>query len=106
MNKYAAYELFKPMRHSTPKEQQLYKQMLDKYAIPIEGVNIFNMSNEIEIDYCDICHKKTQVSRKYYHYNIACECCGSTHFEIVRYCKNCTPRPPYRISAIVEPYDN
>lgn len=61
---------------------------------------------EIEVDYCDFCHQKTQIERKYYHYPINCECCGGQyHFEYVRYCKDCKPRPPKRISAIVEPIE-
>ena len=35
MNRYAAYDLFGSMRHSTPAEQKEYKKMLDKYSIPI-----------------------------------------------------------------------
>lgn len=53
------------------------------------------MSSEIEMGYCDSCHQYKQVQRKYYHYAINCECCGgTTHFEIVRYCEDCTPCPP------------
>ena len=63
------------------------------------------MCEEVEVSYCDICHKKTQVNRRYYHYHIDCDCCGGDHFEMVRYCKDCTPVPPKRISAKVEPYD-
>ena len=103
MNRNIAFELFGEMRHSTPEEQQLYRKMLNKYKVAIEGINIFDMS-DIEIDYCDICHEKTQINRKYYHYPINCECCGgTTHFEIVRYCNNCTPKPPHWIKAIVTP---
>lgn len=103
MSRAAAFELFGPMRHSTPEEQQLYKQMIEKHSIPIEGVNIFNMGN-IEVDYCDFCHQKKQVLRKYYHYPVNCECCGgTTHFEYVRYCKDCTPKPPKYIRVEVKP---
>ena len=106
MNRNAAFELFGEMRHSTLEEQQLYKNMLNKMSIPIEGVNIFNMSGDIEVDYCDICHEKKQVSRKYYHYNLNCQCCGGQyHFEIVRYCKDCEPKPPKYISAEVSPIE-
>ena len=61
---------------------------------------------DIEIDYCDICHKKEQVQRKYYYYDINCECCGSKygHFEIVRYCEDCTPVPPSHVTVEMEPY--
>ena len=58
---------------------------------------------------CDICGHHNTVSRKYYHYDIDCDCCHSIvngknkHFEIVRYCPDCTPVPPKRISVVVEP---
>lgn len=101
MNRYAAYELFDCMRQSTPAEQKEYEKMLDKYSIPI-GRSIWNM--DIEMGYCDICHKYEQLQRKYYYYDIDCECCGGQHhFEIVKYCKNCAPKPPKRILAIVNP---
>lgn len=60
---------------------------------------------DIEINYCDICHKQTQIQRKYYHYDIDCECCGGNHFEIIKHCKNCKPKPPHRISAIMTPIE-
>lgn len=103
MNRSVAFELFGEMRHSTPEEQQLYRNMINKYKTTIEGINIFNM-NENEYGTCDICGKEGVLNRKYYHYPIDCECCGgTTHFEIVRYCQNCTPVPPYRISVITTP---
>lgn len=62
------------------------------------------MSGEIETGVCDVCGEYKQINRKYYHYPINCECCGGQyHFEIVRYCKDCIPVPPRRISAIVKP---
>ena len=102
----AAYDhyLFGKMRQSTPAEQKEYRRMLDKYSIPT-GRSIWDM--DIEMDYCDICHQKKQVQRKYYHYPVNCECCGGQyHFEIVKYCKDCKPTPPHRISAIVKPIEN
>ena len=55
---------------------------------------------------CDICGEYRQVNRKYYYYPINCECCdGTTHFEIVRYCKNCTPVPPRWITMIAKPIE-
>ena len=60
---------------------------------------------EIEVGYCDICHKQAQVQRKYYHYDVNCECCGNNHFEIVKYCENCKPKPPHRISVIMTPIE-
>lgn len=34
MDKWAAYEMFGPMRSSTPAEQEAYRKMLKKYSIP------------------------------------------------------------------------
>lgn len=63
--------------------------------------------DEFEDGYCDICHKKGQITRDYYYYDINCECCGGDlHFEIVRHCQNCKPKPPKRISAIVKPIES
>lgn len=106
MNKWATHDLFGPMRSSTIKEQQLYYKMLEKYSIPI-GRSIWNM-NDIEVNYCDICHKKKQIKRKYYYYDINCDCCGSPrgHFEIVKYCDECIPKPSKRINIIMEPYND
>lgn len=46
MSRSAAFELFGEMRHSTPEEQQLFKEIVNKYSVPIEGINIFNMDQE------------------------------------------------------------
>ncbi len=48
----------------------------------------------LEIDYCSICKQISEISRTYYHFPIACECCGPTHFELVRHCENCRPEIP------------
>lgn len=59
-----------------------------------------------EFGKCEICGKKSILNRKYYYYNINCECCASSekkHFEIVRYCDNCNPKPPQKISVYVKP---
>lgn len=53
------------------------------------------MTESIEIDFCDFCHEKKQVERKYYYYPFDCECCGGQyHFQYVRHCKDCEPKPP------------
>ena len=59
------------------------------------------MSGEVEYGRCDICGNKASLKRKYYHYNVDCECHRSIddngenkHFEIVRHCKDCKPLPP------------
>ena len=56
---------------------------------------------EQEFSKCDICGQDAHVDRKYYYYDVKCECCNSKdspHFEIVRHCANCEPKPPRRIS--------
>ena len=105
MNKWTAYDLFEPMRSSTIEEQQLYHKMLKKHSIPT-GRSIWNMG-DIEVDYCDICHEKKKVNRKYYYYRINCECCGSTkgHFEIIRYCDECEPVPPKYVQIMLKPLE-
>lgn len=60
----------------------------------------------IEFGKCDICGLETSLYRKYYRYDIKCTCCNNKndpHFEIVKYCHNCKPRPPRTIKAWVEP---
>lgn len=53
---------------------------------------------------CSICWELKIVDRKYYRYAIECECCWWwKHFEIVRYCKDCEPKPPTSIKANVIP---
>jgi len=62
--------------------------------------------NEQEKDHCVICGSLTIVRRKYYYYHIECDCCGGAskdrHFEIVRYCENCTPKPPCEVRIVRE----
>ena len=44
---------------------------------------------------CDICHKESKsLNRKYYCYGFPCECHGSEHVELVRYCSSCEPHEP------------
>lgn len=64
------------------------------------------MAGEVEFGKCDICKTEAPLQRKYYRYPVKCECCNSAesdHFEIVCYCKNCTPKPPYRIKLTLKP---
>lgn len=61
------------------------------------------MSGDAEFGYCDICKEQDFVTRKYYNYDIKCECCGNRHFEIVYHCPNCTPSPPKQITVTVKP---
>jgi hypothetical protein len=48
----------------------------------------------LERDKCSICRKLGNISRTYYHFPIACACCGPTHLELVRHCENCKPEMP------------
>ena len=48
----------------------------------------------MEIGKCDICGKTEAVERKYYHYDINCECHSPNHLEMVKYCKDCEPKEP------------
>lgn len=50
---------------------------------------------DCESGVCDICRKESKsLSRKYYRYGFPCECHGSEHVELVRYCPNCEPHEP------------
>lgn len=60
---------------------------------------------EVEYGKCEICGKETYLSRKYYHYNIKCECCSPTHFVLIRHCKDCIPKPPMEIKVYLKGKD-
>jgi hypothetical protein len=50
---------------------------------------------ESEMGKCDICKKDDVIlERKYYEYDIKCECHRPNHVECVKYCKDCTPVEP------------
>lgn len=58
------------------------------------------MAGDIEFGTCDVCHQDKNLNRKYYRYNIQCDCCNSkkdNHFEIVRHCNTCVPAPPINV---------
>lgn len=56
---------------------------------------------DIEKGICNYCNTNTELTRKYYHFKADCECCnGDDHFEIVKYCKDCEPKQPERVSFI------
>ncbi|KKM25144.1 hypothetical protein LCGC14_1598000 [marine sediment metagenome] len=63
------------------------------------------MSGDIEVAKCDVCGREGSVTRKYYHYNIPCDCCINDHFEFVRHCSDCTPSPPQKITVQIKPID-
>lgn len=49
---------------------------------------------DVEFGQCGVCKELKSLQRKYYRYNIDCECCGNEHFEYVAHCKDCTPVEP------------
>lgn len=77
-----------------------------KYGKIITKFN--KMSGEIEYGTCDMCKKEAHINRKYYRYDIKCDCCNSKdkpHFEIVRYCNECEPKPPRKVNVSLEPIE-
>lgn len=63
----------------------------------------------IEFGTCDICKAEAPVYRKYYYYDIKCSCCNGAddpHFEIVRTCGDCDPKPPRRVSVSMDPMED
>lgn len=61
-----------------------------------------------EFSKCDICEQDAIVDRKYYYYDVKCDCCNSKndpHFEIVRYCVKCEPKPPRTITVFLKPIE-
>jgi hypothetical protein len=62
------------------------------------------MSGAAEYTTCSLCNLERIVSRKYYHYDIPCDCCnGELHFEIIRYCDVCEASPPKTVTVTMEP---
>lgn len=51
-------------------------------------------SREYEFGKCDYCGKETNIKRKYFYYDIKCDCHSPKHFEIRYHCKDCVPRVP------------
>lgn len=60
---------------------------------------------EMEFGKCEICGKEAPLLRKYYHYNIKCECCSPTHFVLIRHCEDCMPKPPREIKVVLKGKD-
>lgn len=62
--------------------------------------------NNIEYGICDICGREANLQRKYYHFNIKCECHLPTHSEMIKYCSDCVPlRPAETTIKIFDPVD-
>lgn len=54
---------------------------------------------ECEYGKCEICGKETSLSRTYFKYGFKCDCHFPTHFDMVRHCADCTPKPPDRTTV-------
>lgn len=57
---------------------------------------------DIESGKCDICRKFSYLNRKYYRYDIKCECHSPYHFDLVYHCNDCTPTPPKETKIILK----
>lgn len=63
------------------------------------------MSGAVEFGKCQCCGKETSLQRKYFYYDIDCECCSAIHkgkkrhFEFIRHCNNCIPKEPLKINV-------
>jgi len=61
------------------------------------------MTGEIEVGRCDVCGKnKIKLCRRYYRYDIKCECHSPCHFEIVWHCENCVPQEPKETKIFIK----
>lgn len=61
------------------------------------------MPGDVEYGKCGMCSKLSTLNRKYYYYNIKCECHSPEHFEYVSYCSGCTPVPPNKTTITMKP---
>ncbi len=52
------------------------------------------MAGEIEWGKCDYCGYEGHINRKYFRYEIKCECHSPNHFELVYHCNDCEPKEP------------
>ena len=62
--------------------------------------------NTVEHGYCDYCGAEGIVRRKYYYYDIDCNCCVGKHFEMLRYCDKCSPTPPLNVIVTMKPMED
>ena len=58
---------------------------------------------DVEVGICDTCGENRALSRKYYYYDINCQCHGPKHFEIVKHCSACIPQPPEKTIVYIHP---
>lgn len=52
------------------------------------------MGGDIEHGTCSVCKAEGPINRKYYHYDLLCQCHMPKHFEMVYHCNNCEPVEP------------
>lgn len=69
-----------------------------KLKKPVPDMN----TGSAEYGRCKFCRRSAILQRKYYYYDIDCECCNGKHFEFVRYCKHCTPVEPEEIKVTLK----
>lgn len=60
------------------------------------------MNGEIEFGKCSICGKETYLQRRYFKYDIKCQCHSPTHFELVIHCGDCVPKEPTETKIILK----
>lgn len=58
------------------------------------------MCGSVEYGKCEICGKETTLNRTYFHYGFMCDCHNKDHFDFVRHCKDCVPKPPERTKVM------
>jgi hypothetical protein len=61
------------------------------------------MSGDVEFGQCELCGREAELKRRYYHYDIKCDCHSPNHFELVRHCADCTPKPPEKTTVTIKP---
>ena len=61
---------------------------------------------DVEFGTCDICGIDDYISRKYYSYDVICECHSPNHFELVYHCKNCLPVEPTETKILLRQESN
>lgn len=60
---------------------------------------------DIEYGTCEICGLDSNLERKYFYYDVKCNCHSPSHFELVRHCSQCIPLPPKSTVIFLTPKD-
>lgn len=53
---------------------------------------------------CEICGEEGVLRRKYFYYDIKCECHSPRHFEMVEHCILCIPKEPEKTTVYIKPF--